>query len=414
MKLAIRLQIVAFLAFGFSAALYGQSLDSLLMRVVANNPELKALNSEYEAELQRVDQVSVLSNPTLGVGVPILRPETRLGPQLLMVSASQMFPWFGTFKAKKDVVIAMSKARYEKISALRLELFYQLKSSYYNLSFLRLKKKLVGGNIRLYESLENVALSNVESGQSSTADVLRIQLRVNELNQLVKHLENEESAQILTINQLTNQDWKTGVVTSAELSENLLTNFDTAYYRAKITEHHPLVAKLDRQIEASENSQVVNKKANSPTIGVGLDYNWVGQRTDANPVSNGRDILVPKVMVSIPLYRKGYNAKDMEESYIQDALKYEKEALLDKIMKLLMQYKLDYENSILQINLHREQIKTTERTIDILLTNYSASGSGFDDLLQLENQLLQHETGLVKGLMDMNIAVAKIERLTDF
>ena len=83
-------------------------------------------------------------------------------------------------------------------------------------------------------------------------------------------------------------------------------------------------------------------------------------------------------------------------------------------MKLLMQYKLDYENSILQINLHREQIKTTERTIDILLTNYSASGSGFDDLLQLENQLLQHETGLVKGLMDMNIAVAKIERLTDF
>ena len=100
-----------------------QHLDSILQLVVDNNPELKALHLEYDAELMRKDQVSQLPNPTLGVGVPIFRPETRLGPQVLMISASQMFPWFGTNKAKEDVVISMSKSRFEKIELSRLQLF---------------------------------------------------------------------------------------------------------------------------------------------------------------------------------------------------------------------------------------------------------------------------------------------------
>jgi len=394
--------------------LYGQSLDSLLLLVVENNPELKALNSEYKAELQRVDQVSTLPNPTVGVGVPIFQPETRLGPQLMMVSASQMFPWFGTLAAKEDVVISMSKAKFERISALKLELFYQVKTSFYMLNFLRIKKELLNKKIGLYQSIENIALANVESGQSTTADVLRIQLVIRELRQQIDLISNEENSNELVINQITNRDLNNKILTPPEMEANILVDFDTSVYRKKISEHHPLIEKINFQIETSENRQIVNRKMNSPTFGLGVDYNLVGERTDANPVNNGRDILVPKIMVTIPIYRKGYKAKNQEEVFIQEALSFEKESLIDKIIRMLLQYKLEYDNSILHINLHKEQIKTTSQTIDILLTDYSSSGQGFDDLLQLENQLLLHEIGLIKGLLDQNIAIAKIDRLTDF
>ena len=76
--------------------------------VVSNNTQLKSIELEYQAVLENKNQVNQLPNPQIGIGVPVLRPETRLGPQLMMVSASQMFPWFGTLKSKEDVVITKS------------------------------------------------------------------------------------------------------------------------------------------------------------------------------------------------------------------------------------------------------------------------------------------------------------------
>ena len=88
--------------------------------------------------------------------------------------------------------------------------------------------------------------------------------------------------------------------------------------------------------------------------------------------------------------------------------------MIDKTIRFLFQYKLDYDNAIIEIDFQKEQIVTTNQTIEILLTNYSSTGNGFDDLLQLENQLLYYEIGLLKGQLDKNIAIAKIDRLTDF
>ncbi len=47
-----------------------------------------------------------------------------------------MFPWFGTLKSKEEVVIAIAKVKYEKLAALKLELFFQVKSAFHQLVFL--------------------------------------------------------------------------------------------------------------------------------------------------------------------------------------------------------------------------------------------------------------------------------------
>ena len=119
---------IAVFACGFQTV--AQSLDSLLQMAVENNTELKAVDLEYKSILEKRDQVSQLPNPQIGVGVPVLRPETRLGPQVMMVGASQMFPWFGTLKSREEVIVSMSKAKYEQLSLIKLELFYQIKSAY--------------------------------------------------------------------------------------------------------------------------------------------------------------------------------------------------------------------------------------------------------------------------------------------
>ena len=282
---------------------HAQSLDSLLQLVVENNTQLKSIELEYQSVLQKKNQVIQLSNPQVGIGAPILRPETRLGPQIVLVSASQMFPWFGTLKSKEDVVVSMSKVKYEQISIMKLELFYQVKSAYYQLHFLNQKQATIEENIKIFESLESISLAKVESGQSILADVLRVQTKLQGLRQQLLMIENQKLVFESSINELTKQPSGTKIEITRELEKNIL-EYDLALFQNMIENNHPIITQINYKIEQSNNVLVVNENMNKPTIGLGLDYSLVSPRTDANPLNNGRDIFIPKVMVSIPIYRK--------------------------------------------------------------------------------------------------------------
>lgn len=413
-NLRYKIITISVVLLGFSSIGTSQSLDSLLQLVVDNNPELKALQLEYEAELQKVDQVSQLPNPEIGIGVPVLRPETRLGPQMLMVSASQMFPWFGTFKSTKDVVISMSKAKYERIAAVKLNLYNIVKIAYYQLNFLNEKADILTEFLVIYGTLESVALAKVESGQSTLADVLRIQLKLQEFEQELNLIENQKLMYDAQINDVTVQSFDTKIKISDDLSNAPILNFNLDEYQKQIKEHHPLMVKIDNEIEVSKNKQAVNSSINKPKIGIGIDYSLVGQRTDANPEFNGRDIFIPKVKVSIPIYRKSYRAKNEEEALYQKSLEMQKLSIENKFLGLLLKYKSDYDNAILRVELNNQQIETTQMAYEVLLAKYSSTGKDFDDLLQIQNQLIAYKLGLKMEKLIAFIAVANVNRLTDY
>ena len=396
-----------------STSLKAQSLDSLLQLVVQNNTELKAIDLEYRSILERKNQVSQLPDPQVGIGIPVLRPETRLGPQIVMVSASQMFPWFGTLKSKEEVVVSMSKVKYEQLSVVKLDLFYQVKSAYYQLYFLNQKQSILHQNIALFESLESISLAKIESGQATLADVLRVQTKLLGLRQQLLLIDNQKLTFESIINELTKQHIQNKIRVNSELALPLF-EYDLETFRKKIEINHPLITQINYQIEQSNNTIEVNSNINKPTIGFGLDYSLVGQRTDANPLNNGRDILVPKVMVSIPIYRKSYRGKIEEENLIQQSLEVRKEALSDKMISLLIAHKANYDNGTLEKDLYENQIKTIQMAYDVLVVDYSSSGKGFEELLMVQNQLLDFDLGIQQAELKANIAQANIERITNF
>ena len=389
-----------------------QSLNTFLQKAVENNTELKSLLLQYEAELKRADQQDQLQNPTIGVGVPILRPETRLGAQILMINASQMFPWFGTLKAKKDVVLQMSKAKYERISAKKLQIFYKIKTAYYQLVFLNTEEEIIKNYIKIYSSLESFSLAKIESGQTTSADALRINIKLQALKQELLLIANRKRIFEIIINKETKEDLETRI--SAE--ENTLvfeSEMDLNKYKEKI-QNHPLIAKLNKEFEVSQQKQKLNNKKGLPTIGLGLDYSLVNKRTDANPMYNGNDILIPKLSVSIPIYRKAYKAKNEEEKLVQQSLEMQKEDLIDNIISQLMQYQLEYNNALLETELTLKQIKTNNMVYEVLLAKYSSQGKGFDELLQIQNQIISFELKLEKSKLKKRIALAGIEMLTEY
>lgn len=128
-------------------------------------------------------------------------------------------------------------------------------------------------------------------------------------------------------------------------------------------------------------------------------------------MDNGRDIFIPKVKISIPIYRKSYKAKEQGELKEQEALEFRKQSLESKMISLLLQYKSKYDNAVLKQSLNKKQIITTQMAYEVLLSNYSSTGEGFDDLLQIQNQLLGYKLGIEKEKLNKLIIQAEIERI---
>src|SRR6056297_1634974 len=115
--------LILAVVFTLQAKSQEQDLSKYLKEAGENNPELRAAYHEYYAALEKIPQVGALPDPKLSFGYFISPVETRLGPQQFKVSASQMFPWFGTLKEKEKASAEMAKMKYQRFVSLRNEIF---------------------------------------------------------------------------------------------------------------------------------------------------------------------------------------------------------------------------------------------------------------------------------------------------
>lgn len=386
-----------------------QSLDSLLKVALENNLELKVLKNEYFAALEKAPQVKQLPDPIAGVGGFLLPVETRLGAQIIRLSASQTFPWFGTLNSKEDLENAKAKAIYERIGAEQLNLFYQVKTAYYRLYEMQQSQIIIHRDITILEALKNLALTKVESGKATAADVLRVQLKIEEFNQELEILETAKINPTAEINQLLYRPLATPIEINDMLSFANIP-FDKDTLAANIQDNHPILRMFELQQEVSRKSILLNDLGGKPSFGAGLDYIFVNSRTDAEPAHNGRDILQIRASVKIPLYRQKYKAKDQEERFKIVALDNKKADVLSRFISTIEKTYADFKTAQLKASLYQQQIELTKAAINILEVDYSTDGSNFDELLRLEKELIDYDLKILKTIVQSHIAKSSIER----
>ena len=179
-------------------------LENYLIEAANNNPGLQAQFNEYMAALEKIPQVGALPDPTLAFGYFIQPVETRLGPQQGRISVSQMFPWFGTLDAKEDVATQMAKARYEMFEEAKSKLFYDVKSTWYNLYFTNRAIAITRENIDILNTFQKLALVKIEAGKASAVDELRVEMEILELENQLELLLDKFNSQKIAFNNSIN------------------------------------------------------------------------------------------------------------------------------------------------------------------------------------------------------------------
>lgn len=388
---------------------HSQSLEELLLISIENDLEIKIYENDYQSALKRIPQVSQYPDPELGVGVFPLPVQTRLGPQIIRLSATQMFPWFGTLEGKEDLEDAKAQSLREKMNVRALDLAYKLKQPYFKLYELRESQNIIQKNLKLLESLEKLALAKVESGRASVSDVLRVQLKREELLQKIDILQSKEQQVVIAINELLNRALDISIQI-VEKYDFAILNYQKDSLISNIELHHPMLKMYALQQDISKKAIALNTLSSKPSFGVGMDYIMVGKRNDVTIAKNGRDIIQVRASIKIPIQKKKYKAKQEEEELKILGLEMRKENLMNQFKAEIEQGYAEFKTARITKEGYSTQIRLIKSTINILESEYSASAKNFDELLRLEMELIGYELKIFKAIVESHFAKNRIER----
>jgi outer membrane protein TolC len=385
------------------------TLTTYLGIAAENNPGLQSKYKEFEAALQKVPQVSSLPDPVFSFGYFISPVETRVGPQRAKFSLTQMFPWFGTLEAQADAAALMAEAKYQSFLDARNKLFLEVSAAYYPLYELGKWKQIEQENIDILQSYKTIATSRFKNGTSPMTDVLRVDIMLKEATTNLSILNKKEKPLLAAFNNLLNRDENETV----HINDSLTTEYLPENFRKdSLLANNPMLNVLDMKIKASEVSELVAQKQGLPKIGVGLDYVIVGKRTDVSMPDNGKNVLMPMVSATIPIFRKKYKAAEKEAQLMRESYSLQKEETINSLTS-------NYESAWFQIqqqeeliDLYKEQILVSNQTLNLLFSAYGNSGKDFEEVLRMQQQLLKYEKMMATAEVQYQIAIAKLNYIT--
>ena len=166
---------------------------------------------------------------------------------------------------------------------------------------------------------------------------------------------------------------------------------------------------LDFLKESFAYNEHLGKKQGSPNILLGVDYTAIGNSGTSS--SAGKDALMVKVGITIPLYRKKYSAM-INEAVIQQRVIEDKK--LDKINVLETLFEKvysEYTDAKRRIILFKKQSKLAKRAIKLLESEYANSGKNFEEILRMEKSVLKYSLELEKARADKQASIAFINYL---
>ena len=395
------------------AKLVAQPLDSLVQIALRNNPQLKARYTSYQSQLERAPQQHQLPDPRLDFSTQLLPLRMRSWEQAAIIGGMQDFPWPGTLTTRSSLAISEARISYEQAEAEALNLAYEVRMAWLEYYEIGSSIKILEETLTLSRSAERLAMARVESGRGSATEVLKVQLKLRQQAQQLSLLKNRSRFPLSRLNQLLNRPADTPL----QIDETL--SFVELPYRvdsllAQIRREHPALSSLRYAKEASRQSEALSKLEGKPDISLGFDYVVMSKVVEHGLTSDGKDMLMPRIGLRLPLYRNKYAAKSREEQLRRESLDLEAQALVNDFAATLGQALALQEEARLNHAFVAEQLQTLDALIKMQEGNFSTNAALYETLLENYQLKLEYQLMDLAAIVKTHQAKAQIEKLIKF
>lgn len=383
------------------------ALDKYIETGIANNPGLNATYKEYEMALREIRGSASLPDPQLSAGIFVSPVETRTGPQRARFSLSQMFPWFGSLKLRKKITSLLASSRYEDYMEARNRLVYQIKKRWFELYLNQKEIGITEKMIHTLNILEQIAVIKYETGETGMADILRIQMEQQDKQARLETLRDDSTQLTAAFNLLLNRDTDISLHTPDTL-EYAIEGQD---FHHRTNNNPQLKARrLDLQL-STEKTRLAKKRA-FPDIGLGLDYVIIGKRPDADPAGNGNDAIMPMLSIKLPVFQKKYTSGIKKSELNENRAQLRINATTNNLRSEYERFLSKYKRSRRDLDLYSAQYHKADQVMQLLLSEYSATGKKYNEVMEIQQVLYRYALKLEKALTGYHSAIAYFEYIS--
>jgi len=390
-------------------------LEALVEEALDRNPRVRESLARYRATLQRIPQVSALPDPVLGATQYIRTPETRVGPQTIMLSVSQRLPWFGKLGDQGDVAAKEAETMHELHEVQKAEVVRQVKQAYYDLAYVDQSIAITQEDQTLLEQYETLAQTRYAQGIGLQQAVVKIQVEITRDQNRLEILRRLRVDAEAALNKLLdrppeNPISQIGPGTRPEVELQLEQLYAVGRGR------RPEVSAAFLQIEKNEKRIDLARRQYWPDFTLGAGLVNVGGRNDpagllAPPPDNGKNIYSFSVSLNLPLSRRKYDAGVLQAT---EELLASREGYRDVVNETGRSIR----SVEFRIRTIRDQISLFEGTLlpqaeQSLLSAeaaYTTGQLGVLDLLDSERVLLDVRLGLSQLHSEYMKSLAEMER----
>lgn len=458
--------ILCFLLISSGTRIYSQdSLMNYLEIAAKNNPLVLQRYSEYQAALQKVPQVGGLPDPQINVGVFLSPMEVIAGKQVADIQLMQMFPWFGVLKNARDEMSLMAKAKYESLRDAKLQVFYDVQRTWYELAKIQQDIDISQKNSEILRMLERLSLAKfksassggggssqgtamslssvaessagssgmnsmsgstvsnyqpsgsnnqgnmaVSTGSSGLADLYRIQIELGELENSIALLTNQRNTLTARFNTFLNRPVTESLFLPDTLKADSLQISLLSVSDSMLT-HNPMLDMLQYEQQSLDARKKMVSRMGYPMVGVGVNYSLINKNEMSTSSMNGKDMIMPMVTVTLPIYRRKYKAMQTEADLLKTSVQQGYQASANALQAEYYEAVQLFQDAERRMKLYEKQSQLAKKSFDIMVKSFSVSGAGLSDVLRIRQQLLDYETKHVEAIADYNTAIAWLNRL---
>jgi outer membrane protein TolC len=250
------------------------------------------------------------------------------------------------------------------------------------------------------------------SGGSGLADIYRIQIESSDLENNIALLKNQQNSIIAKFNTYINRPVTSPVYTYINITRDSL-EFSLPAVSDSMLANNPMLGMLDFERQSLEARKKMVTRIGYPMVGLGLNYSVISKSPTAmgTPDMNGKDMIMPMVVITLPIYRKKYTAMQNEAELMKSATSENYQATANSLQSEYYQAVLLYQDAQRRIKLYENQFQLASKSLDLILKSFSTSSSGLTDVMRIRQQTLDYELRQVEALADYNTAIAWLKRL---
>lgn len=149
-------------------------------------------------------------------------------------------------------------------------------------------------------------------------------------------------------------------------------------------------------------------------IGLGVQYMVIGKTND--PMfgmgnMNGKDMIMPMVSVTLPIFRKKYDAQQKESKLWRESSDERFKDIFNTLKSDYYRYKNQLEDAERIVKMYEKQTTLAQTTYNLVVKEFVTGKSDLTNVIQVQRQLLDYQLRKAEALANYNTMAVSIKKL---